>query len=314
MVSAQLTAMYVDRMSIGIQNRIGEAFGTKIEAGDWDEAASWMLEASRSVLERQRERLVGANGQIARDIESMSQQDGVDEDTAALQTLLTLTQGARTVFDQRTHRQLRQVFNRFSYVFLAAQLLEDRPTEELVDEVLEHLDAAEQALQIAWGQGEYNRLSANAARLADFGPAARTAFGEDRLNDPPESLNESDRRQLVEAIGRYVLNEVHRQLLLNAITELWVDYLTRVEALRVSIGLEAYAQRDPLVQYKSQASELYKQLLEDIRGQVINRVFAYQPRRIEITPVEVAESAPAPSNEGPAVDASGGKKRKRKRH
>ncbi len=51
-------------------------------------------------------------------------------------------------------------------------------------------------------------------------------------------------------LGFRLLNEAHRRLLLSAITELWVDYLTRVEALRVSIGLEAYAQRDPLVQYK----------------------------------------------------------------
>ena len=115
-------------------------------------------------------------------------------------------------------------------------------------------------------------------RLADFGPAARIAFGEERLNEPPASAR-LEREALVEAIGGYVLNEVHRQLLLNAITELWVDYLTRVEALRVSIGLEAYAQRDPLVQCKAQASALYQQLLEDIRGMVINRVFAYQPRR-----------------------------------
>jgi preprotein translocase subunit SecA len=118
---------------------------------------------------------------------------------------------------------------------------------------------------------------------------------------------------LIGAIGRYVLNEVHRQLLLGAITELWVDYLTRVEALRVSIGLEAYAQRDPLVQYKSRASEMYQQLLEDIRGLVISRVFAVQPRRIEITPVEVAETAPA-VREGGGAEAGAGRKKRRKRH
>ncbi|MGE5251377.1 MAG: hypothetical protein ACM3QS_14325 [Bacteroidota bacterium] len=312
-VSAQLTSLYAARMVTGIENRLGEGLGGRIEAGDWEEAAGQILSAAQAVLDRQRERLVGENGQIAREIESMPQQEGQDEDTAALQTLLSLTQGARTVFDQRTHRQLKQVFNRFSYVFLSAQLLGDVQADELVDQVLEHLEAAEEALQIAWGQGEYSRLVSNAQRLADFGPAARAAFGEERLNDPAETLGESDREALVEAIGRYILNEVHRQLLLSAITELWVDYLTRVEALRVSIGLEAYAQRDPLVQYKSQASELYRQLLEDIRGQVINRVFAYQPRRIEINPVEVTETAPAlPQQAG--GDSSGAKKRKRKRH
>ena len=87
-----------------------------------------------------------------------------------------------------------------------------------------------------------------------------------------------------------MLNEVKRQLLLSAITELWVEYLTKVEGLRVSIGLEAYAQRDPLVQYKGQASELFQQLLSDVRAAVIGRVFAYQPRRMEITPTETSEA------------------------
>ena len=69
-----------------------------------------------------------------------------------------------------------------------------------------------------------------------------------------------------------------RQLLLGVISELWVDYLTRVEALRVSIGLEAYAQRDPLVQYKSKASDMFSGLLGQIRMGVISRVFNVQMR------------------------------------
>ncbi len=132
--------------------------------------------------------------------------------------------------------------------------------------MLDHLEEAQESLQMAWGQREYARISSNAQSLADFGEPAKRAFGEERLNEAVTSLGESDREALIEAIGRYVLNEVHRQLLLGAITELWVDYLTRIEALRVSIGLEAYAQRDPLVQYKDQASEMFSNLMEDIRG------------------------------------------------
>jgi len=115
----------------------------------------------------------------------------------------------------------------------------------------------------------------------------------------------------VEAIGKYVLNEVRRQLLLGATSELWVDYLTRIEALRVSIGLEAYAQRDPLVQYKTKASEMFAQLVEDIRGLVVSRAFAAQRRPIDITPVETAE-APAESQSTDTDD--NGKKKKRRRH
>jgi len=175
---------------------------------------------------------------------------------------------------------------------------------------LEHLENAQEALQMAWGEREYSRIASNAQRLADFGDAAKKAFGEERLNETAASLGESDREALIESMGRYVLNEVHRQLLLGATSELWVEYLTRIEALRVSIGLEAYAQRDPLVQYKGRASEMFSQLVEDIRGLVISRVFAYRPRPIEITPVEIADAPAQTSN----VETDNSKKKKRRRH
>jgi preprotein translocase subunit SecA len=87
------------------------------------------------------------------------------------------------------------------------------------------------------------------------------------------------------------------------------------------VGLEAYAQSDPLVKYKSQASEMFQNLLADIRAAVIGRIFLYQPRaaaaqaetgassRPRTEPVEVSESAATPA---PAQSAD--KKRKRHRH
>jgi preprotein translocase subunit SecA len=198
-----------------------------------------------------------------------------------LRLLLSLSQGVRNAFDAHTHRQVKQVYNRFNYSFLAAELLQNQPAEEVVEAVLDHLEEAEQALTLAWGRDE----------------AARRG-------EPAEG--EKEAREL----GRRVLNEAHRRLLLSAITELWVDYLTKVEALRVSISLEAYAQRDPLVQYKSRASEMFQGLLEDIRAVVIGRLFAYQRRPnlalIEETAEEAGEAQPAPQEQ-----AVGRKKRKR---
>jgi preprotein translocase subunit SecA len=75
--------------------------------------------------------------------------------------------------------------------------------------------------------------------------------------------------------------------------------------------LEAYAQRDQLVQYKTKASEMFTQLVEDIRGLVISRIFAYQPRPVEITPVETAN---VPTVNTPASQTENGKKKKRRRH
>ena len=305
-LEAQLIALSASRVVGAVENRLGEGLGGRIEASAWQDAADKILEAARALMRRQQERL---NAQIERDIDGLLEREPAGDDSSRLRLLLSLSQGARTGFDQKTHKQVRQVFNRFNYIYLAAHLLENRAPEDVIDQVLDHLEAAEAALRLVWGQNEFARLGQNAARLADFGPAART-LGEERLNEPASDLNDADRAALVDALGRYVLNEVQRQLLLSAITELWVDYLTKVEALRVSIGLEAYAQRDPLVQYKGRASEMFQTLLEDVRELVISRVFAFQPRRIEIAPVEMAE-APA---EAQAGQSEGGNKKKRRRH
>ncbi len=98
-----------------------------------------------------------------------------------------------------------------------------------------------------------------------------------------------------------------------------MDYLTRVEALRVSIGLEAYAQRDPLVQYKGRASEMFSQLLGDIRMGVIARMFNIRPR--EMVPAgspagQSEEVLPVRGNGNNATGASSSRsgKKRHKRH
>jgi preprotein translocase subunit SecA len=312
MVAEQLTMLNAKRLIGAIQNRVGEQLPwPNALPADWDELADVIMQTAREGLTHKRERL---NAQIAHDFDTFLQHESVDSDGAKLRMLLTLSHGTRATFDQKTHKQVRQGFMRFSFVFLAAQLLDGREAQDIDEEVMSHLEAAEEMLRATWGQTEFARLSQNATKLADFGPAARIAFGESRLNEAGSSLSESDRALLVASIGKYVLNEVHRQLLLSAFSELWVEYLTKVEALRISIGLEAYAQRDPLVQYKGRASEMFQQLLEEVRGLVIGRAFAARPRRVEITPIETSESDVAvPSAVRPQAQVDSNKK-KRKRH
>jgi preprotein translocase subunit SecA len=179
---------------------------------------------------------------------------------------------------------VRQIFTRMHYVHLAGELLANKSTATLEDDVLDHLQQAQDAQRLAWGQSELTRLGENAG--------ART---------PQE-------------VGRNVQSQIYRQVLLGAITELWVDYLTRVEALRVSIGLEAYAQSDPLVKYKAQASDMFQTLLADIRAGVISRIFLYQPRAAA-TQVEAAAEPRVEIVEAAAVPVQNNeKKRKRHRH
>jgi preprotein translocase subunit SecA len=102
-------------------------------------------------------------------------------------------------------------------------------------------------------------------------------IGQDNYNRVKDQsialLNEGDRELLANALGGFAQNRLYRQLLLSKISELWVEYLTKVEALRVSVKLEAYAQKDPLVVYRSEASNMFSELLSDIRAGVIDQMF-----------------------------------------
>jgi preprotein translocase subunit SecA len=309
MVANQLTILHATRAIGAIQNRVGEQIQWQNPLpSDWDELANILLHTAHDALEKKRERL---NNQVARDLDVLLQREDASTRGGKLRLLLTLAQGTHTAFDQKTHKQVKQIFLRFTYVFYAAQLIAGMESEALAEEVMDHLEEAEAVLRDTWGESEFHRIKQNAAKLADFGPAARIALGEERLSDGVSSLAESDAEQLSAAIGKYVLNEVHRHLLLSAFSELWVEYLTKVEALRVSIGLEAYAQRDPLVQYKGRASEMFAQLLEDVRALVISRAFAARPRRVEITPLETTEVTSAPIETD--VQISGSKKKRKRR-
>jgi hypothetical protein len=75
------------------------------------------------------------------------------------------------VADQRsTHASAGAwVFSRFNYIYLRPAA-RNRPAEDITDAVMDRLRP--RPLQTAWGQGEYDRLSQNAARLADLGPRA----------------------------------------------------------------------------------------------------------------------------------------------
>jgi preprotein translocase subunit SecA len=209
-----------------------------------------------------------------------------------------LAQNQLTVFDKRTHLRIQVYTQRFNYVYLAARFLEGRSPEEIAEDVLAHLEAAQNAQRFILGAEEFQKVAQY--RLEEIDPATREAIRraigqeayEQALSLPLDSLASETREMIIAQLGSRALTEIYRQLLLGVISELWVEYLTQMEALRVSIGLEAYAQRDPLVQYKSRASALFQELIQNVRLGVISRMFTYRPRRVStVQPSERAATA-----------------------
>jgi preprotein translocase subunit SecA len=105
--------------------------------------------------------------------------------------------------------------------------------------------------------------------------------------------------------GPQGFNDLIRELMLSVVTSQWVDYLTAIEDLRTGIGLQAFGQRDPLVEYKRRAYAMFQDLLGRIRSQVVMYVFTYQYRGLARLEEEKREKEsrqlPAASGEKIAV-------------
>ena len=69
------------------------------------------------------------------------------------------------------------------------------------------------------------------------------------------------------------LRNIERSLLLNTLDSLWVEHLENIDYLRTGIGLRGYGQRDPLVEFKKEAFQLFKGLLSGMQNQVVFNIF-----------------------------------------
>jgi len=173
-----------------------------------------------------------------------------------------------------------------TYFYVAAHLLEQLSPEEIDERVLSHLEDAQAAIRAEWGRSEMERLQN--VTLAELMPQTvagiQQALGEEGFNaiqgQKLGALVEDVQSIVADELGRQALTNIYRELLLQVISNLWVEYLTQMEALRVSIGLEAYAQRDPLVQYKTRAYEMFQNLLRDMRISMVTRMFTFRPAHI----------------------------------
>ncbi len=326
---AQITSSLIDqsvtRLIGAVERRLEEDLEvnkSQLVADDWEMLTDQILDTIEDGFERRQKRLIGENGsgQIPKDLEKLlAKGEAPLSEGQLLGLLIQVPQGSRASFDKRTHRRVWQRTTRMTYLYNAAKLLENRDPEEVTEEVLKHLEGAQSAMHFLWGNSEWSRLAE--VHPADMDETTRKGLertlGEVRYaevnKEPLQKLSAEERLRVVDELGRQALTEIYRQLLLGVISELWVEYLTSMEALRVSIGLEAYAQRDPLVQYKNRAFEMFRELLDDTRTGVVTRMFIYRPRDMS----SVQTSVSTPRTEPPQIpeitqaSPTGGEKKKK---
>jgi preprotein translocase subunit SecA len=82
-------------------------------------------------------------------------------------------------------------------------------------------------------------------------------------------------------LGAELMRELERYAMLRTIDDKWKEHLYDIDQLKTGIGLRAYGQRDPLIEYKKEAFGLFTQMLEAIDEETIELMFKLQPAQQE---------------------------------
>lgn len=147
----------------------------------------------------------------------------------------------------------------------------------------------------------------------------------EELQDFLHEIVERSYQAKEQEIGEELMREIERHVALDLINRKWIDHLDAMDYLREGIGLRGYAQRDPLIEYRKEAYELFQNTMNSIQDEMARILYRVQTQREPIRrrrPVyenlmELAPSGPMGMDGGSAepkprtpVHAATGKRKK----
>ena len=117
---------------------------------------------------------------------------------------------------------------------------------------------------------------------------------EDQLRDRIQALVADGLKAKEDMIGAENMRRLERDVMLHVLDSEWKDHLAAMDYLRQSVGLRGYAQKNPKQEYKREAFEMFEQLLERIKHDVIAflmRIQLNEPQQAAVQFDEPAEDA-----------------------
>ncbi|MBO5293644.1 MAG: SEC-C domain-containing protein, partial [Clostridia bacterium] len=79
-----------------------------------------------------------------------------------------------------------------------------------------------------------------------------------------------------------------RAVLLRNVDTAWMEHIDVMDDLKSNVGLQSYAQRDPVNEYRIQGAELFETMVDDIRQKTVRVILSVVPRAQQIQRVQVA--------------------------
>lgn len=155
---------------------------------------------------------------------------------------------------------------------------------DLKSEVLEKLEHQIERVMFEYpekGTPNYQELVAGLAEIIPFDDASlKNIENEAKKITKKEDMQTfllkvvKDAHQSREKqVGENVMRQIEKFAYLSSIDFLWIDHLDHIEDLRQGIELRAYGQRDPVVEFKNEAYDLFETLIDRIDSELSHRIF-----------------------------------------
>ena len=88
--------------------------------------------------------------------------------------------------------------------------------------------------------------------------------------------------------GEETFREVERAILLRNVDTAWMEHIDTMDELKSTVGLQSYAQRDPVTEYRIQGADMFDSMIEDIRQGTVRAILSVVPQPKPIMRVQVA--------------------------
>jgi preprotein translocase subunit SecA len=220
-------------------------------------------------------------------------------------------------YDDVMNRQREVIYGERRAVLEGADLHEQ--VRSMIDDVVEgYVTAATSGFPEEWD------LDALWVALKQLYPISLRL---DALEDEAGGRDGLTREQLVEDVkadaqaaydarekefGDEVMRELERRVVLSVLDRKWREHLYEMDYLREGIGLRAYSQRDPLVEYQREGFDMFSAMMDAIKEESVGYLFNLEVQ-VEEEPAELAEEefgpalaqAAAASTETPTILAKG---------
>ncbi len=148
--------------------------------------------------------------------------------------------------------------------------------EELVDEIVDaHTDR--KTYPEEWDlKGLQDELFRNFSTHFDIEKEKSDGLDQDGLSEQILDRVRKTYTKKEEELGQEILRHLEKVILLQSIDTHWREHLLNIDYLKEGIGLRGYGQKDPLTEFRIEGSEMFLDMLAEIREDTIRQLFAIQ--------------------------------------